>query len=222
MAPQPPTDVSGGKPWIDSNLKDNIKPGMKTSPKDDLYQARLACASSVLTRTGMSEAEAKAAFENRVELEKRIIQEAASTAQGNEATSGSTSSGAKSDKNLRLKPEELDGFASPFPLKALAEAQGYGADREYLVEAGNEAEIRAACALFTQDNIALVRDYILVGYALEASGWLDSQAFDAWRQDRLLRPVRRLQRDCRGIGVRPCMPRPADAGRPRLRRVVRS
>ena len=35
--PQPPTDVSGGKPWIDSNLKDNIKPGMETSPKDDFY-----------------------------------------------------------------------------------------------------------------------------------------------------------------------------------------
>ena len=37
MAPQPPTDVSGGKPWIDSNLKANIKPGMETSPKDDFY-----------------------------------------------------------------------------------------------------------------------------------------------------------------------------------------
>ena len=37
QAPQPPTDVSGGKPWIDSNLKDNIKPGMETSPKDDFY-----------------------------------------------------------------------------------------------------------------------------------------------------------------------------------------
>ena len=35
--PQPPTDVSGGKPWIDSNLKDNIKLGMETSPKDDFY-----------------------------------------------------------------------------------------------------------------------------------------------------------------------------------------
>ena len=34
-APQPPTDVSGGSPWVDSNLKDNIKPGMQTSPKDD-------------------------------------------------------------------------------------------------------------------------------------------------------------------------------------------
>ena len=37
QAPQPPTDVSGGKPLIDSNLKDNIKPGMETSPKDDFY-----------------------------------------------------------------------------------------------------------------------------------------------------------------------------------------
>ncbi len=43
--------------------------------------------------------------------------------------------------------------------------------------------MRAACGLFTQDNIELVRDYLLVGYALEAAGWLDSQAFEAWRQD---------------------------------------
>ena len=329
-APQPPTDVSGGKPWIDSNLKDNIKPGMETSPKDDfylyvnydwlletdipegdkgvgaglvsegykhavkavsgkdltghdarqaqllyraakdtaardaagvepakatiddiralstiddvtaflldpersagapsllqirnvsdpddgaryvarvrlspatfgssmgtmgmnatmvapeddLYQARLACASSVLTRCGLSEDEAKAAFENRVELEKRIIQEAENAAQSDDAASESSSAEAEGDQNLRLKPEELDGFANPFPLKALSEARGYGAAKEYLIE--NEDEVRATCAIFTQENINLVRDYILVGYALEASGWLDSQAFEAWRQD---------------------------------------
>ena len=87
------------------------------------------------------------------------------------------------DENLRLKPEELDGFAASFPLKALAESRGYNAAGEYLVKAADEAEVRAACALFTQENINLVRDYILVGYALETSGWLDSQAFEAWRKD---------------------------------------
>ena len=155
------------------------------APEDDLYQARLACASSVLTRAGMSEDEAKAAFENRVELEKRIIQEAENAAQGDGTApeSSSAEAEAEGDENLRLKPEELDGFAASFPLKALAEAQGYGAAKEYLVAASDEAQVRAACALFTQENIDLVRDYILVGYALEASGWLDSQAFEAWRQD---------------------------------------
>ena len=151
------------------------------APEDDLYQARLACASSVLTRCGLSEDEAKAAFENRVELEKRIIQEAENAAQSDDAASESSSAEAEGDQNLRLKPEELDGFANPFPLKALSEARGYSAAKEYLIE--NEDEVRATCAIFTQENIDLVRDYILVGYALEASGWLDSQAFEAWRQD---------------------------------------
>lgn len=36
-ADQGPIDTSGGSPWIDSNIKDNIKPNMKTSPKDDYY-----------------------------------------------------------------------------------------------------------------------------------------------------------------------------------------
>ena len=81
----------------------------------------------------------------------------------------------------KLKPEELDGLAGAFPLRALAESQGYGAANEFLI--GEEDAVRAACGLFTQDNIDLVRDYLLVGYALEAAGWLDSQAFEAWRQD---------------------------------------
>ena len=142
------------------------------APEDDLYQTRLACASSVLTRCGLSEDEAKAAFENRVELEKRII---------HDAENASGESGEEDAEDLRLKPGELDEFAGSFPLKALAEAQGYGTAEEYLID--GEAEARAACALFTQENVNLVRDYILVGYALEASGWLDSQAFEAWRQD---------------------------------------
>ena len=143
------------------------------APEDDLYQARLACAGSVLTRCGLSEEEAKAAFENRVELEKRIIQE---------AENANEESGEEEDaENPRLKPDELGELAGTFPLKELTEAQGYGAAEEYLID--DEAEVHAACALFTQENLDLVRDYILVGYALEASGWLDGQAFEAWRRD---------------------------------------
>ncbi len=143
------------------------------APEDDLYQARLACAGSVLTRAGMSEDEAKAAFENRVELEKRIVQH---------TKNADAESGEEEDaEDPRLAPDELDGLAGSFPLKALAEARGYGAAEKYLID--DEAEVRAACALFTQENLDLVRDYILVGYALEASGWLDSQAFEAWCKD---------------------------------------
>ena len=143
------------------------------APEDDLYQARLACANAVLTRCGLSEDEAKNAFENRVELEKRIIQEANNT--------DVEDANAEEAEKLRLKPDELDGFGGAFPLKELINAQGYGAAKEYLID--DESQVRAACALFTQENIDLVRDYVLVGYALEASGWLDSQAFDAWRRD---------------------------------------
>ncbi|MBR2682262.1 MAG: hypothetical protein IKE22_03240, partial [Atopobiaceae bacterium] len=286
--PQAPTDVSGGKPWIDSNIKDNIIPGMQTSPKDDLYlyanydwllntdipegdrvvgvgldtegrehaaeavsgedlkghdarqaqllyragapslirvvnkndpsdstryaacvqlspatfgssmgtmgmdatmvapeddlyQARLACASSVLTHCGLSEDEAKDAFKNRVELEKRIVQDAVQDAQEDAVPSESIDSKAEAAEVQRLKPGELDGLAGSFPLRALAEAQGYGAASTFLID--DESQVRAACALFTQENIDLVRDYVLVGYALEASSWLDCQTFEAWRKD---------------------------------------
>jgi len=146
------------------------------APEDDLYQARLACASSVLTRCGLSEDDAKKAFENRIELEKLIIKGAEDA-----DTENADAEDAEDVEQLRLKPNELDEFGGAFPLKALFEAQGYGAAQEYLID--DVSQVRAAYALFTQDNIALVRDYILVGYALEASGWLDSQAFDAWSRD---------------------------------------
>lgn len=144
------------------------------SPEDELYQARLACSSAVLTRLGMSGEEAKTAFEHRVEFEKRIIEEAAKAApQGGAAEADA--------EEPHLKLEELDGLAGAFPLRRIVETRGYGKADEYVIN--DEATIRAACALYTQDNIELVRDYLLVGYALEASGWLDAQAFEAWRQD---------------------------------------
>ena len=144
------------------------------SPEDELYQTRLACSSAVLTRLGMSEDEAKTAFEHRVELEKHIVEESAKAApKGEEEVADA--------EVVTLKLEELDGLAGNFPLRQIVETRGYGASNEYAVS--DEAAVRAACALYTQDNIELVRDYLLVGYALEVSSWLDSQAFEAWRQD---------------------------------------
>lgn len=46
------------------------------SPSSPVYQARFALVSNVLTRAGYTEEEAKAAFENRLALEKKLIQAA--------------------------------------------------------------------------------------------------------------------------------------------------
>ena len=102
---------------------------------DSLYQARLACASAVLTRAGLTEEEAKTVFENRMELERRIVQDAAKLEEEMDEEAESP----------RLKLEELDAFTGTFPLRALAEAQGYGAANEFLID--EEASTRAACAL---------------------------------------------------------------------------
>lgn len=152
-------------------------------PDDSLYQARLACASAVLVRCGLSAEEAKAAFENRIELEKRLIGESGQGGSDEVATTEVEGKGeaAEAAENPRLKIDQLDGLAGDFPLRNLAEARGYGEAKEFLVS--DEAELRAVAALYTQDNIALVRDYLLVGYALEAASWLDGEAFDAWRAD---------------------------------------
>ena len=139
------------------------------TPDDELWQARLASASAVLTRLGMTPDEVSTAFDNRVELERKIIGDA----EGDEGTS--------EDGTRRVTPQELDAYCDPFPASQLAVNQGYGAAREFLIN--DEDMVRAACALYTQDNIDLIRDYLLIGYALEAAGWLDGQAFDAWRQD---------------------------------------
>lgn len=150
------------------------------SPDDSLYQARLACASAVLTRCGLSAEEAKSAFENRIELEKRLIGESGQGGSDEAATIGAEGEG-EAAESPRLKLNQLDGLAGDFPLHNLAEARGYGKAKEFLVS--DETELRAAAALYTQENIAFVRDYLLVGYALEAASWLDGEAFDAWRAD---------------------------------------
>ena len=144
------------------------------SPEDELYKTRQACASAVLTRLGMSEDEANAVFDHRVEFERRVIEEAAKAAPGGEEEEDGA-------EGAFLKLEDLDALAGAFPLRQLLEARGYGKATDYMVN--DEAEIRAVCSLYTQDNIELIRDYLLAGYALEVSSWLDSQAFEAWRQD---------------------------------------
>lgn len=122
---------------------------------------------------GMSEDEAKAVFDHRVEFEKRVVEEAAKAAPEEE--------GEDIAEETFLKLEDLDALAGAFPLRQLIEARGYGEATDYMVT--DEAEVRAVCSLYTQDKIELIRDYLLAGYALEVSSWLDSQAFEAWRQD---------------------------------------
>ena len=135
------------------------------SPDDPIYQARFALVRNVLTRAGYSEEEAKAAFENRLNLEKQLIQ-IASEAQ---------------DDSPVLALEQLDGLAGTFPLRALVEARGYGQATEFHVR--STADLEAAAALYTDEHLAELRDYLICGYVIEAGSWLDTEAYDAWIAD---------------------------------------
>ena len=155
-------------------------------PESDLYQARLASASAVLTKLGYTADEAKAAFANRVEVEKRIVEAANDEAgKAGSADSEAASSGSPADvdgaESAKLTLAELDGIAGAFPLGKLAESRGYASAEGFVLD--DEAAVRAAAALYTQDNIELLRDYFICGYALEVASWLDAQTYEAWVAD---------------------------------------
>ena len=147
----------------------------------ELYQARLASASAVLVGVGYIEEEAAAAFANRVELEKRIIQAAeavddavADDGASDAADEASDAADEAGDAALTMSLDELDAMAGAFPLRQIVESRGYGSAGEYVVD---EAQVRAVAEL------ELVRDYLICGYALEAASWLDTKTYEAWRAD---------------------------------------
>ena len=139
-------------------------------PESKLYQTRLELASAVLTGVGFSPDEAKAAFENRIELEKRIIEIAEQDENvGDDA------------EEAKLTLAKLDEASGAFPLRALVESRGYADAADFDLQ--DEASLRAAATLYTQDNIELIRDYLICGYALEVGSWLDEQTYKAWLAD---------------------------------------
>ena len=151
-----------------------------TREGSELYQARLALASAVLTGVGYTADEAKAAFENRLELEGRI-QAAAEEAEDAEDPEAAEAAEDDEAATPGLTFDDLDEIAAGFPLRALAESRGYGAAKD--IQVNDEAELRAAAAFYTQDNLELIRDYLICGYALEVGAWLDERTFAAWLAD---------------------------------------
>ena len=145
-----------------------IKNAATISPSDPIYRTRLALVCDVLTRAGYTEEEAKAAFENRLNLEKELIQATKAAAYGQEAPAEYTI-------------DQLDGIAGGFPLRALAQERGYG--QAPVFEVYDMAELKAAVSVYTEDHLEALRDYFICGYAIEAGGWLDAQAYDAWIAD---------------------------------------
>ena len=137
-------------------------------PESDNYKARLALVKDVLTRVGYTEQEAEDAFKGRLELEKEIIQ-IAREKQGEE------------DGPSEADISELNSLAGDFPLRELAETRGYASAESFKI--GNEAELRAIGELYTEEHLDELRDYLICGYAMEAAGWLDTEALDAWRAD---------------------------------------
>lgn len=137
-------------------------------PESDVYKARYALVQAVLTRAGYTDEEAKEAFEARFALEKEILKR---TGEGGEEQGGSMS----------CTIDQLDGLAGKFPLRALAQARGYGSAPAFEID--DAARLRAAAGLYTEEHIDQLRSYLICGYVLEAAGWLDTKAFDAWLAD---------------------------------------
>ncbi|MBQ9006277.1 MAG: hypothetical protein IJ092_07875, partial [Atopobiaceae bacterium] len=122
-------------------------------PESVFYTTRLALVSNVLTRLGYTEDEAKAAFEGRLELERALLQAA------DKATDDQ-------DETQPLTIDQLDGLVGSFPVRALAEARGYGQAEGFIVS--DAADLQAAAAVYNDEHLDNLRDYLICGYVLDA------------------------------------------------------
>ncbi|MBQ9009664.1 MAG: hypothetical protein IJ088_10080 [Clostridia bacterium] len=138
---------------------------LSVDPDSSQYRTRAALVRNILMRVGYTEEEAKEAFEGRLNLERKILR----------LTEG------KEDGRRTMSMDELEPLAGRFPLRRLAEVRGYGkADVFRVNEPGT---IVAIGELYTDENLDQLRNYFICGYVLEASGWLDTEAFNVWVAD---------------------------------------
>ncbi len=135
-------------------------------PNSDVYKARYAVIHQILARSGFTDEEAKQTFDACLEFEKKILQIVDET---------------KDSERGMFEIKELEAMVKDFPISELIETRGYSKAEKF--EVLDTAELHAAGELYTDENLEGLLAYLICGYALEAAGWLDTEAFDAWRKD---------------------------------------
>lgn len=127
----------------------------------------------MLVKAGYSQEEAAQKVENRLALEAKTAPFAFTEEQ-------KASPDYKALTNNHFTREALEEIQGPLPITDVCDAMGFPQDKGYRVY---EPEyLKALASLYTQDNLALLKDYYIVGKASEMTYYLDREAYD-WQTE---------------------------------------
>ena len=74
--------------------------------------------------------------------------------------------------------EELTELSPEFPLRQMAESEGYGSSGRFLI--GEPSYFERLNELYTQENLETIKDYMRVKYVMSLAQFLDREAWDLY------------------------------------------
>ena len=140
----------------------------RTEQGERIYKARLYELKALLSRIGYTEAQAEDLFKSSLDFEAKLAEKAFTSADY-------MSPDYVSKINNSYEPGALNGLAASFPLVRFIKNMGYGNAERYIVL--QPALIRRLDSLYTEQNLAAIKAYMLVHYVANMASVLDYDAF---------------------------------------------
>lgn len=141
----------------------------RTEQGDRAYEAYKEEMVTLLMRLMYSKEEALVIFEDAIAFETLL-------AQHMYTSSEKMSSDFVEKCNNVLTKEEFSSLCPDVPVMKMISAKGYGNAKDYQVE--NPAYFRSLANIYTEDNLDLIKAYMLTGYIDSAAYLTDRDAFD--------------------------------------------
>ncbi|WP_026653938.1 M13-type metalloendopeptidase [Butyrivibrio proteoclasticus] len=123
----------------------------------------------LMTRMGYTEDEASAMYDSSFEFETQLAESSLTNEEGNSPDIY--------DKILNYyAPDELADLAPNFPIVDVIASVGYDKANKYLVMEPDA--IKKISDLYTEENVAQIKDYLFVMTTLSMAGMLDEESFN--------------------------------------------
>lgn len=150
-------------------LEDAAEYAVLTSAGERAYEAKKKLATAMLVRLGMDEKEARARFDRLMGFEERLAEKALTRADLNSAD-------IFEKINNVYTADEIGKLTGSFPLMRFIEGFGYKGADSYAVY--QPEFIKRLDELYTEDNLDVMKDYMMIHYLIYASDKLDRECYD--------------------------------------------
>lgn len=150
-------------------LEDAAEYTEMTSAGERAYEAKKALATAMLKRLGMKEDEAEARFNRVMGFEEKIARNALTRSDFNDPD-------IFNKINNIYTREEIGDLTHSFPLIDFIDGFGYGNAEEYAVY--QPEVIKTIDELYTEENLDVMKDYMIINYLLYAADKLDRECYE--------------------------------------------